>query len=277
MQESKRRHIAKTLTWRVIASVTTFLIARWFFSEDPNATEKATWVALSEAAVKMFLYYFHERAWYSNNFGLDPKSRKHISKVMSNKNIIPHLHKITVEERRQAIGHSSKVIWFTGLSGSGKSTLAGKLEEELFKKGWHTYLLDGDNIRMGLNKDLAFSLEDRKENIRRIGEVSKLFVDSGLVVLSAFVSPLQEDRDFVRSLFKEGDFVEVFVDCPLEVCEQRDVKGLYAKARKGEVLDFTGISSPFETPKKPEIHINSDEESIEASINKVIKYIERLA
>ena len=195
---------------------------------------------------------------------------------MSNKNIIPHIHKITVEERRQAKGHSSKVIWFTGLSGSGKSTLAGKLEEELFKKAWHTYLLDGDNIRMGLNKDLAFSLEDRKENIRRIGEVSKLFVDSGLVVLSAFVSPLQEDRDFVRSLFKEGDFVEVFVDCPLEVCEQRDVKGLYAKARKGEILDFTGISSPFEVPKNPEIHIHSDEESIEGSINKVIKYIENL-
>ena len=152
---------------------------------------------------------------------------------MSNQNIIPHLHKVSKKDRQENNGHPSKVVWFTGLSGSGKSTVAGKLEEELYKKGWHTYLLDGDNVRMGLNKGLGFSLEDRTENIRRIGEVSKLFVDAGVVVLSAFVSPLREDRDFVRSLFPKGEFVEVFVECPLEVCEQRDVKGLYAKERKG--------------------------------------------
>lgn len=193
---------------------------------------------------------------------------------MSTNNIIPHSHKVTKSDRQKLNGHSSKVIWFTGLSGSGKSTLAGKLEEELHKKGWHTYLLDGDNVRMGLNKGLGFSLEDRKENIRRIGEVSKLFVDAGIIVLSAFVSPLREDRAFVRSLFSEGEFVEVFVDCPLEVCEQRDVKGLYAKARKGEIKDFTGISSPFESPENPEFVIKTNEEKLQISIENLIKYLE---
>tara|TARA_B110000438_G_C15794712_1_gene642343 strand:+ start:1244 stop:1834 length:591 start_codon:yes stop_codon:yes gene_type:complete len=189
------------------------------------------------------------------------------------KNIIPHLHKVLKKDRQENNGHSSKVIWFTGLSGSGKSTVAGKLEEDLFKKGWHTYLLDGDNVRMGLNKGLGFSLEDRTENIRRIGEVSKLFVDAGVVVLSAFVSPLREDRDFVRSLFPKGEFVEVFVDCPLEICEQRDVKGLYAKARKGEIQDFTGISSPFEEPLQPEVVLHTAKESLSASVEQLIKYL----
>jgi len=192
---------------------------------------------------------------------------------MSNQNIIPHLHKVSKKDRQENNGHSSKVIWFTGLSGSGKSTVAGKLEEDLFKKGWHTYLLDGDNVRMGLNKGLGFSLEDRTENIRRIGEVSKLFVDAGVVVLSAFVSPLREDRDFVRSLFPKGEFVEVFVDCPLEICEQRDVKGLYAKARKGEIQDFTGISSPFEEPLQPEVVLHTAKKSLSASVEQLIKYL----
>ena len=192
---------------------------------------------------------------------------------MSNQNIIPHLHKVSKKDRQENNGHPSKVVWFTGLSGSGKSTVAGKLEEELYKKGWHTYLLDGDNVRMGLNKGLGFSLEDRTENIHRIGEVSKLFVDAGVVVLSAFVSPLREDRDFVRSLFPKGEFVEVFVECPLEVCEQRDVKGLYAKARKGEIQDFTGISSPFEAPLKPEVVIHTATESLSASVEKLVKYL----
>lgn len=192
---------------------------------------------------------------------------------MSNQNIIPHLHKVSKKDRQETKGHPSKVVWFTGLSGSGKSTVAGKLEEELYKKGWHTYLLDGDNVRMGLNKDLGFSLEDRTENIRRIGEVSKLFVDAGVVVLSAFVSPLREDRDFVRSLFPKGEFVEVFVECPIEVCEQRDVKGLYAKARQGEIKDFTGISSPFEAPLKPEVVIHTATESLSTSVEKLVKYL----
>ena len=192
---------------------------------------------------------------------------------MALSNIIPHTHQISKKNRNILNGHPSKVIWFTGLSGSGKSTIASKLEAELYNQSWHTYLLDGDNVRMGLNNGLGFSLEDRTENIHRIGEVSKLFADAGLLVLCAFVSPLKEDRDRVRSLFSNGEFIEVFVDCPLEVCEQRDVKGLYEKARKGEIKDFTGISSPFESPENPEITIYTAQEKLEYSIEKIISYL----
>jgi len=192
---------------------------------------------------------------------------------MTENNIIPHSHQIAKSDRNHLNGHPSKVIWFTGLSGSGKSTIAGALENELHTQGWHTYLLDGDNVRLGLNIGLGFSLEDRTENIRRIGEVSKLFVDAGVVVLCAFVSPLKADRDRVRSIFPNGEFVEVFVDCPLEVCEQRDVKGLYKKARKGEIKDFTGISSPFENPESPEFTIYSAKEKLSDSVAKLIRYL----
>ena len=192
---------------------------------------------------------------------------------MAQSNIIPHSHQITKEDRNTLNGHPSKVIWFTGLSGSGKSTLASKLEEELHKLEWRTYLLDGDNVRMGLNKDLNFSLKDRTENIRRIGEVSKLFVDAGVLVMTAFVSPLKEDRDSVRSLFPNGGFIEVFVDCPLAICEKRDVKGLYEKARRGEIKDFTGISSPFENPENPELTIYTAEEDLKDSVKKIISYL----
>ncbi len=193
---------------------------------------------------------------------------------MSKKNnIIPHDHKIDKLSRSKIKGHKPKLIWFTGLSGSGKSTLAGKLEEEFFKRGVHTYMLDGDNIRLGLNKDLGFSLDDRTENIRRIAEVSKLFIDAGLVVLAAFVSPLRKDRDFVRSLFSEEEFVEVFVDCPLEVCEQRDTKGLYAKARRGEIKDFTGISSPFEAPIQSEFTIKTNKNDVTNSLKAILDHL----
>ncbi|MCX2739964.1 adenylyl-sulfate kinase [Pontibacter anaerobius] len=188
--------------------------------------------------------------------------------------IVPHLHQVNKELRNKMKGHRSLVVWFTGFSGSGKSTLASKLEEYLYNQGCHTYVLDGDNVRNGLNNDLDFSDESRKENIRRIGEVTKLMADAGLVVLSAFVSPFKEDRERVRSIVGDESFVEVFVDCPIEVCEQRDVKGLYAKARKGEISNFTGISSPFEAPEKPDLHILSHEEPLEWSIQKLIAYIE---
>jgi adenylylsulfate kinase len=172
-----------------------------------------------------------------------------------------------------------KVIWFTGLSGSGKSTLATQLEFQLHAKKFKTYLLDGDNVRGGLNNDLDFSDISRKENIRRIGEVSKLFLDSGLVVLSAFISPFEEDRSQVRYIVGSENFVEVFVDCPLEVCEQRDVKGLYKRARSGEVRNFTGISSPYERPQNPDItistHLQNASESLTLLLDFVIPTISR--
>lgn len=186
--------------------------------------------------------------------------------------IVKHNYRIDAAMREALNGHGGLVLWFTGLSGSGKSTLANEVEVYLHNSGVHTYLLDGDNVRHGLNADLDFSIEGRKENIRRIGEVSKLMVDAGLVVLTAFVSPLKEDRELVRQLV--GDrFIEIFVNCPLEVCEQRDVKGLYAKARAGIIPDFTGISSPFESPEHPELEVKTDQLTLEESIAQVVTYL----
>jgi len=159
--------------------------------------------------------------------------------------------------RAANLGHGSRTVWFTGLSGSGKSTLAFAVEQALIERGVAAYVLDGDNIRFGLNRDLGFAPQDRTENIRRIGEVCRLFQDAGLIVLTAFVSPYTADRDAVRALHPEGGFVEVFVDTPLEVCEQRDVKGLYAKARAGEIPEFTGISAPYEAPPSPELRVDT--------------------
>jgi len=194
---------------------------------------------------------------------------------MSNENIVWHDHQVTKIERARLKGQKPCILWFTGLSGSGKSTLANAVESRLFELGKHTYLLDGDNIRLGLNKGLSFSDEDRIENIRRIGEVSKLFVDAGTIVLTAFISPFQKERDAVRALVKDGEFIEVFVDTPLEVCESRDPKGLYQKARKGEIPSFTGISSPYEAPLHPEIHLYTNTQTIESSVNDIINYLQK--
>lgn len=193
--------------------------------------------------------------------------------MSNNENIVWHDHHVNKEERL-AIKHQKPcILWFTGLSGSGKSTVANAVECKLVELQKHTYILDGDNIRTGLNRGLGFSDEDRIENIRRIGEVAKLFVDSGLIVLSAFISPFQKERDNVRELVEDGEFIEVFIDTPLNACESRDPKGLYKKARNGEIPNFTGISSPYEAPINPEIHINNDKISVEEAANKVIQYL----
>ncbi|MBC2840313.1 adenylyl-sulfate kinase [Robiginitalea sp. SC105] len=171
-------------------------------------------------------------------------------------NITPHTFKITRKERREANGHNSLLIFFTGLSGSGKSTLANGLEQRLFEDGYKTYVLDGDNVRTGLNKNLGFSPEDRSENIRRIGELAKLFIDSGTVVLAAFVAPYASDRQAIRELVGSENYIEVFVNTSLAVCEERDVKGLYAMARKGEIKNMTGVSAPYEAPENPDVEVS---------------------
>lgn len=191
------------------------------------------------------------------------------------KYIIPQHHQIQKKDRNSLFGHQSLVIWFTGLSGSGKSTLANLLEQKLYADGIHTYILDGDNVRAGLNKDLGFSEEDRQENIRRIGEVAKLMADAGTVVLTAFISPFRSDRQMVKELLEADEFVEVFVDCPLEICEQRDVKGLYAKARAGMIKNFTGIDSPFEAPENPHIHIQTHLQSQEDALEKLYEEVKK--
>lgn len=188
-------------------------------------------------------------------------------------NITWHDAAITKEDRRAQNGHGSVVLWFTGLSGSGKSTIANAVSHELFRQGINEYVLDGDNVRHGLNKDLGFSEADRNENIRRIGEVAKLFVDSGKIVTTAFISPFRSDRETVRALFEAGEFIEVFIDCPLEECERRDPKQLYAKARRGEIKDFTGIDSPYESPESPEITVRSDQYTVEEAVGQILTHL----
>ncbi|MBP93486.1 MAG: adenylyl-sulfate kinase [Flavobacteriaceae bacterium] len=188
-------------------------------------------------------------------------------------NIIPHDYQISVNDRRQLNGHNSFLIWFTGLSGSGKSTIANVVEQKLFQQGIKTYTLDGDNIRKGINNDLTFSPEDRTENIRRIAETANLMVDAGLVVLAAFVSPYKKDRENIKSIVKDVNFVEVYVNTSIEECERRDVKGLYKKARAGEIKNMTGISAPYEAPENPDIEILTEIESLEIASNRIVDFI----
>ncbi|MBR0601370.1 adenylyl-sulfate kinase [Bacillus safensis] len=192
---------------------------------------------------------------------------------MSNEHIVWHDASITKKEYQQKNNHKSGIIWLTGLSGSGKSTIANAAARELFEQGYQVTVLDGDNVRHGLNKDLGFSDDDRKENIRRIGEVAKLFVEQGTIVITAFISPFQEDRHIVRQLVEDGEFHEVFVKCDLNVCEERDPKGLYKKARNGEIPFFTGIDSPYEEPAAPELVLDTGELSREESKHRLVDYV----
>ncbi len=188
-------------------------------------------------------------------------------------NIIWHKHSITKEKREKLTLQKPCILWFTGLSGSGKSTLADEVEKILYKNGNFTYLLDGDNLRYGLNSDLKFDNASRRENVRRVGEVAKLFVDSGLIVLTAFISPFIKDRECIRNSVNKDEFIEIFIDTPLEICEQRDPKGLYKKARKGEITNFTGIDAAYEKPVNPEIHINNFENSVFNNAKIIVNYL----
>ena len=192
---------------------------------------------------------------------------------MATENLHFHKHRVARELKEKRNQHKSRVLWFTGLSGSGKSTVANATEKILHDMGLHTYILDGDNVRMGLNKDLGFSPEDRTENIRRITEVAKLFADSGSIVLTAFISPYREDRDKARAIISNEDFIEIFVSADLSVCEARDPKGLYKKARAGEIKGFTGIDAPYEEPLNPELIVETDKNDIEASAQIVVDYL----
>ena len=187
--------------------------------------------------------------------------------------VVWHKTTVTKNDRSNLLNQKPFLLWFTGLSASGKSSIANIVEQKLFKTNHNTYLLDGDNVRHGLNSDLGFNEESRVENIRRIGEVSKLFLDAGIITLTAFISPFKSDRNLVRKLFNEGDFLEVFIDSSLEVCENRDPKGMYAKARKGEIKDFTGISSPYESPENPEIHVINNNISLDEAATQIINYL----
>ena len=185
-------------------------------------------------------------------------------------NVIWHHATVTRQRREQQNGHRGAILWFTGLSGAGKSTLAHAVEEVLHQRGCRTFVLDGDNVRHGLCQDLGFSTADRVENIRRIGEVAKLFMESGTIVLTAFISPFRADRERVRGMVWHGDFIEIYCDTPIETCEARDTKGLYEKARAGQIPEFTGISSPYEAPEKPELAVNTGKDELDACVRQVV-------
>lgn len=192
---------------------------------------------------------------------------------MKTENTVWHQQQVDKKQRAALKGQRPCLLWYTGLSGSGKSTVANAVDALLFERGCHTYLLDGDNVRHGLNGDLSFSDEDRIENIRRISEVAKLFIDSGMIVSTAFISPFEADRAIAKSLLEEGEFIEVFIDTPIEVCEQRDPKGLYKKARAGEIKDFTGIDSTYDVPKSPEIHVKTATMNIQQCAEQIVNYL----
>ncbi|MDA5109706.1 adenylyl-sulfate kinase [Brevibacillus sp. LEMMJ03] len=197
-----------------------------------------------------------------------------MSRETTSAHVVWHPTTVTKADRQRQNGHKSCILWFTGLSGAGKSTLANAVEQQLHERGLKSYVLDGDNIRHGLNRGLGFGPADRKENIRRIAEVAKLFVDAGVIVLTAFISPFREDRELARGLVEPDEFVEIYVKCPLEECERRDPKGLYRKARSGEIAEFTGITSPYEEPLAPELVVESGTQSVEESVRIVLRHLE---
>ncbi len=199
--------------------------------------------------------------------------KEYYNPIMSN-NIKSQNYTVSRASRNEKYGHSSFVLWFTGLSGSGKSTIANALERELYGKGYKTYSLDGDNIRLGINKGLGFSEEDRNENLRRVSEIAKLFVGAGIITIAAFISPLRKDREMIKNIIGEHDVVEIFIDTSLEECERRDVKGLYKKARSGEIKNFTGIDAPYEPPEKPDILIQTERESLEEAVKKIVIFVQ---
>ena len=200
-----------------------------------------------------------------------------LDKQPNNNNVVWHHATVTRQRRQKQNGHRSVILWFTGLSGAGKSTLAHALEEQLYQRGCRTFVFDGDNVRHGLNNNLGFSKEDRKENIRRIGEMCKLFIEAGVIALTAFISPFREDRERVRNLVAKDDFIEIYCDCSLEICESRDVKGMYARARRGEIPEFTGVSSPYEKPENPEMVLDTGHEPLEECVDRVIEYLQKRA
>ncbi len=272
IKDTRTRSVVKGFSWRFVGTMDTTLIS-YLVTGNPL---KALSIGGIEVFSKVFLYYFHERLWLRIKWG---RAVEHSPIVHHNNGVAQeHIHPVydrlvSRAEREQFLQQTGKVLWLTGLSGSGKTTIAQGLERKLLENNYFAQVLDGDNIRHGINSNLGFSLEDRQENIRRIAEVAKLYVNSGIVTICTFISPTREIRAFAKNIIGEADFLEVFVNAPLEVCETRDVKGLYKKARAGEIKEFTGIDSPYEAPLSPDLEINTANMGIEAAVEQLYGYL----
>lgn len=260
MENNNKRHILKSITWRVIASVTTFIISYTL----TGSVEFGIGIGVADFFIKMFLYYFHERFWYK---------KVRFKKIMKN-NLFKQDIKIKRADKEILYDQQPKVLWFSGLSGSGKSAIANEVEKILYEMGKKTYILDGDNVRLGLNNDLSFSGKDREENIRRVAEVSKLFVNSGIITITSFISPYKKTRQMAKDIIGDDDYIEIYVNTSLEKCIERDVKGLYKKAQNGKIKGMTGIDDPYEIPQEPDIVVygNIDgEENIKKCAQEIVK------
>jgi len=265
-----KRNILKTLSWRLLGSSDTIFWS-WIVTGSLSFGFK---IGVTELLSKMLLYYGHERIWQNLKLGLLPRSKKNkIIKKINEPYLFKHSGKITREVREMQNRNSSFTIWLTGLSGSGKSTIASELESWIFEQGIMVYILDGDNTRLSINSDLSFSDEDRSENIRRVAEICKLFNDAGIIVIASFISPFIKDRKMAKRLIGDESFIEVFTDSSIETCRKRDTKGLYQLAIDGKLKNFTGISSAYQPPSSPDIHLCTDRISVQDCMTIVKQYL----
>lgn len=265
-----KRNVIKTISWRIVGSVDTVILG-WIITGQFSLGAK---IGLTELLTKMILYYAHERAWQKVNFGLPSKRRQtQLLQKEIKPNLFKQTSKITRIDRERLNNNKSFTLWLTGLSGSGKSTLATEAEAWLHGQNARVYILDGDNTRLGINKDLSFSDEDRAENIRRVAEMCRLFNDAGIIVIASFISPFERDRAIAKKLIGDENFVEVYIDASIDTCQKRDTKGLYKLALAGKIKDFTGINSPYEAPANPDVHLNTENKNVGACLDVLKNYL----
>lgn len=265
-----KRHLLKTVSWRIIGSIDTAVLGAIVTGKIDLGVK----IGGFELITKMLLYFVHERVWHKIRFGVPTRINKAEKVQRENADkLFLQTSKVTRQQREKLNEHQAFTIWLTGLSASGKSTIANELDSWFYKHGYRSYVIDGDNTRLGINSDLSFSAEDRSENIRRVAEICKLFNDSGVIAVASFISPFRQDRLLANEIIGSNSFVETFVDASLETCKARDKKGLYALAESGKLKNFTGISSPYEKPLSPDIHIYSDSQSIQHSIDNILEFL----
>lgn len=266
-----KRHLLKTVSWRIVGTIDTMLLG-WLITGQFNIGAK---IGGAELLTKMLLYFFHERVWHRISFGLPTRTNKADKVKQENAaNLFLQNSNISRRQREELNANKSFTIWLTGLSGAGKSSIAAELDSWFYSNGLRSYVIDGDNTRLGINSDLSFSKEDRSENIRRVAEICRLFNEAGCIVIASFISPFEADWAMAKNIIGANSFIETFVNASLDTCKARDVKGLYKLAEEGKVKDFTGVSSPYEKPTTPAIHIQADNDPIGECVNQIIKYLE---